>query len=89
MRSHSVANDLAEWLEEYGLAQPGDIFTDKGLELILLRLFEDDFKELGPTLRDRRRMQATLETFTRPQLLAYSDFVLEQRRALPAWGPGS
>jgi hypothetical protein len=77
MRSHSVANDLAEWLEEYGL------------ELILLRLFEDDFKELGPTLRDRRRMQATLETFTRPQLLAYSDFVLERRRALPAWGPGS
>ena len=29
--SSYISGDLAEWLEEYGLAQPGNIFTDKGV----------------------------------------------------------
>ncbi|MHA1107848.1 MAG: adenylate/guanylate cyclase domain-containing protein [Alphaproteobacteria bacterium] len=57
-----MANDLVLWLEGCGLGRYAQAFTDNGIGLdVLSRLSEDDFKELGLNLGDRRRLQAALE----------------------------
>ena len=65
-----MANELAYWLEEHGLAQHGDIFADNGVGLILPHLSEDDCKELGLNLVGSLRMLEALETYTLPKPLA-------------------
>ena len=70
MRSQSMANELAYWLEEHGLAQHGDMFADNGVGLTLTHLSEDGCKKLGLNLVGRMRMQEALETFTLPKPLA-------------------
>jgi class 3 adenylate cyclase/tetratricopeptide (TPR) repeat protein len=58
-----VTSDLEEWLDGLGLGQHTDVFADNGVGLdVLPHLSEDDMKELGLNLGDRRRLQAALET---------------------------
>lgn len=53
---------LEEWLEGHGLGQHTNVFHDNGVGLdVLPHLSEDDLKELGLNLGDRRRLQAALE----------------------------
>jgi class 3 adenylate cyclase len=57
-----VSDDIAQWLEGLGLGQYAQAFADNGIGLdVLPRLSEDDLKELGLNLGDRRRLQAALE----------------------------
>ncbi len=54
----SVAEDIAQWLEGLGLGQYAQAFTDSGIDFdILSRLSDDDLKDLGLTLGDRRGLQ--------------------------------
>lgn len=57
-----MAKDPAQWLEGLGLGQYAQAFAENGIGLdVLPRLSEDDLKELGLNLGDRRRLQAALE----------------------------
>ena len=65
-----MAEDIAQWLDKLGLGDYAQAFVDNGIGLdVLARLSEDDLKELGLNLGDRRRLQAALEP---------SDLVTEQ-----------
>ena len=58
-----MADDIAQWLERLGLGQYAQAFAENGIALdVLPRLSEEDLKELGINLGDRRRLQAALET---------------------------
>ena len=51
-------NDLEQWLKQAGLEQHAATFADNGIEMdVLALLSEDDLKELGLNLGDRRRLQ--------------------------------
>lgn len=57
-----MIEDIAQWLEGLGLGGYAQVFVDNGIGLdVLPRLSEDDLKELGLNLGDRRRLQAALE----------------------------
>jgi len=48
--------DISEWLAKHNLGEHGQAFTDNGITLDLLQeLTQDDLKEIGLTLGDRKR----------------------------------
>ena len=58
-------SDLADWLEEHGLAKLGRVFRENDIDLdILGELTEDDFKELGISLGDRKRIVGAIRGLT-------------------------
>lgn len=60
-----MADDIAQWLEGLGLGRHAQAFADNGIDLdILSSLTEDDFKDLGLNLGDRRRIQRALHSET-------------------------
>jgi class 3 adenylate cyclase/predicted ATPase len=57
-----MADDIAQWLEGLGLGRHAQTFADNGIDIdILSSLTEDDFRELGLNLGDRRRVQRALQ----------------------------
>ncbi len=57
-----MADDIAQWLEGLGLSQYTQAFAENTVGFdVLPRLSDDDLKELGLTLGDRRRLQAAIE----------------------------
>ena len=60
--------DIAEWLEAHGLGEHVDACRENGIGLdVLAELAEDDLRELGFNLGDRRRFRAALRA-GQPQL---------------------
>ena len=60
-----MPSDIEQWLKANGLGKHAKAFADNGVDLdILLRLSEDDLKELGLNLGDRRRLQSIIETLS-------------------------
>ena len=58
-----MPKDIARWLGDLGLSQYLSAFAENGIDLdILPSLSENDFKELGLTLGDRRRVQRALQS---------------------------
>jgi class 3 adenylate cyclase/tetratricopeptide (TPR) repeat protein len=57
-----MADDIAQWLDKLGLSGYAQVFNQNGIGLdVLPHLSEDDLKELGLNLGDRRRLQAALK----------------------------
>jgi class 3 adenylate cyclase len=57
-----MADDIAQWLEDLGLGQYVQAFAENRIDLdILPSLSDDDLRELGLKLGDRRRVQRALE----------------------------
>ncbi len=55
-------SDIARWLEGLGLGQYAEVFAENRIDLdILPSLSDDDLRELGLKLGDRRRVQRALE----------------------------
>ena len=55
-------DDFTTWLERHGLGKYAPAFAQNDVDLdVLPRLSDDDLKELGLSLGDRRRLQATIE----------------------------
>jgi class 3 adenylate cyclase/tetratricopeptide (TPR) repeat protein len=53
--------DIGRWLEERGLGEYTDVFIENGVDLdVVSQLSEEDLKDLGLNLGDRRRFQAAL-----------------------------
>ena len=53
--------DIGRWLEERGLGEYTDVFVENGVDLdVVSQLSEEDLKDLGLNLGDRRRFQAAL-----------------------------
>jgi SAM domain (Sterile alpha motif) len=58
MRPHET---LGEWLAHFGLSRLEGAFRDNGIDLdILTSLTDDDLKELGLSIGDRKRVLAAL-----------------------------
>ena len=58
-----MADDIVQWLGELGLGQHAQTFAENGIGLdVVARLSDDDLKELGLNLGDRRRVQSAVET---------------------------
>jgi class 3 adenylate cyclase/tetratricopeptide (TPR) repeat protein len=54
---------ISRWLEEAGLGSYANAFTENGIDVdVLEHLSEDDLKDLGLNLGDRRRFQAALQS---------------------------
>jgi class 3 adenylate cyclase len=61
----SVSGDIAQWLQEVGLGQHAQGFIENGIGLdILSDLSEDDLKDLGLNLGDRRRLQRAIQSLS-------------------------
>ncbi|MFB3137585.1 MAG: adenylate/guanylate cyclase domain-containing protein, partial [Phycisphaerales bacterium] len=57
-----MAEDIAQWLDRLGLGQYAQAFAENGIDLdILPSLSDDDLRELGLNLGDRRRVQRALQ----------------------------
>ncbi len=57
-----MADDIAQWLEQLGLGQYAQAFTDNGIDFdVLPRLTDDILKEFGLNLGDRLRLQTAIE----------------------------
>ena len=57
-----MADDIAKWLEGFGLGPYAQAFAENGIDLdILPSLSDDDLRELGLNLGDRRRVQRALQ----------------------------
>ena len=58
-----MSGDIAQWLQELGLGQHAQEFIENGIGLdILPDLSEDDLKDLGLNLGDRRRLQRAIQS---------------------------
>ena len=56
-----MPDDIAQWLDGLGLGQYAHAFVENRIALdILPHLSDDDLKELGLPLGDRRRLQLAL-----------------------------
>ena len=68
-----MADDIAKLLDELGLGQYVQAFAENGIDLdILSSLSDDDLKELGLNLGDRRRVQRALQGVSEEKELAPS-----------------
>ena len=68
-----MADDIAKLLDELGLGQYVQAFAENGIDLdILSSLSDDDLKELGLNLGDRRRVQRALQGVSEKKELAPS-----------------
>ena len=62
-----MAEDIALWLDSLGLGQYAQAFTDNGIDIESLpHLRDEDFERLGVLLGHTRRLQAAIETLSRP-----------------------
>jgi class 3 adenylate cyclase/tetratricopeptide (TPR) repeat protein len=60
-----VPHDIVPWLEGLGLGQYAPAFIESGIGLdILSELSEDDLKDLGLNLGDRRRLQRAIQSLS-------------------------
>ncbi len=60
-----MANDIAQWLEGLGLGQYAQAFAENRIDLdVVTRLTEDDLKDLGLPIGDRRRLQVAIEALS-------------------------
>ena len=60
-----MAENIAHWLEALGLGQHTQAFADNGIDRdVLFQLTEDDLKEIGLNVGDRRRLQAAIRAQT-------------------------
>ena len=58
-----MAEDIAQWLDGLRLGRYAQAFAEHGIDLdILPSLTDDDLKELGLNLGDRRRVQRALRS---------------------------
>ena len=49
--------DIAEWLEKLGMSEYAERFTENRIDVLVLRdLTDQDLKDLGVVLGDRRKM---------------------------------
>jgi len=64
-----VADDIAQWLEGLGLGQHARAFAENGVDLdVISELSEDDLKDLGLNLGDRRRLRRAVPTLSSAQI---------------------
>ena len=60
-------DDLAQWLEQLGLARYARLFTENDIDLdVLPHLADDELKELGVTLSHRAKLRAALGGRAKP-----------------------
>ena len=60
-----MAENIAHWLEALGLGQHTQAFADNGIDRdVLFQLTEDDLKEIGLNVGDRRRLQSAIRAQT-------------------------
>ena len=60
-----MADDIARWLEGLGLGQYAQAFAQNNIELdVVPDLSEDDLKELGLKIGDRRRLQRAVQALS-------------------------
>jgi class 3 adenylate cyclase len=65
MGASLMSDDIKSWLERFGFGKYADAFTENEIDFrALLRLTEDDLKELGLPLGARRNLQAAIEQFS-------------------------
>ena len=57
-----MSHDIRSWLERFGFGKYADVFAENEIDFrALLRLTENDLKELGLPLGARRNLQAAIE----------------------------
>ena len=80
-----MAEDLASWLESIGLGKYAWVFSQNRIDLdVLPRLTENDLKDLGLPVGDRRRLQAATELLPTNKPLAKSnELPAEKPKAQP------
>lgn len=60
-------SEIVRWLSSWGLRDLQEIFEDNNIDLsVLPRLSEQDLKDLGIAIGDRRRLQAAIEKLAEP-----------------------
>ncbi len=63
-----MADDIAKWLDGLGLGQYAQAFTENSIDFeLLLDLTEDDLKELGLNIGERRRLQRAVRSLSTPE----------------------
>jgi len=83
-----MAEDIAHWLESRGFGKHSQAFIDNQIDLdVLADLTEDDFKDLGLPIGDRRRLQAAIEAWSKEESSTGSNSqptLAEERQAAEA-----
>ncbi|MBT3334137.1 MAG: hypothetical protein HN394_21760, partial [Rhodospirillaceae bacterium] len=63
--------DIADWLNELGLADYVEIFAENRIDFdVLPELAEADLRELGLALGDRKRLMKAIDGFTNKEVVA-------------------
>ena len=63
----SASTTIEEWLARFGLSRLGATFRDNGIDLdVVVLLSDDDLRELGLTIGDRKRVLAAVSASADP-----------------------
>ncbi len=82
-----MADELTRWLAQVGLGAHATAFISQGVDWdVLGALSEQDLKELGLSLGDRKRLLRALSTLSEAQTAPRAPETLEPKHSLPSRG---
>ena len=79
---------IKQWLEELGLGQYAQEFTENSIDFeVVSELTEDDLRELGLNIGERRRLQKAIRSLNAPSRERFEDAGEQQHIAKPSDHP--